>query len=100
MAIGGVFTPHPDEILAGGFELLGQGNEIAVAANDISVSHRNDISELPPHTTLEMQTFFEDYKNLEHGEVSVEEFHGRERAFEIVNEAIELYKETFGNKST
>lgn len=68
---------------------------IAVAANDISVSHRNDISELPPHTTLEMQTFFEDYKNLEHGDVTVEEFHGRERAFEIVNEAIELYREVF-----
>lgn len=68
---------------------------IAVAANDISVSYRNDISELPPHTTLEMQTFFEDYKNLEHKEVSVEEFYGREKAFEIVREAIELYKNTF-----
>lgn len=71
---------------------------IAVAANDISVSYRNDISELPPHTTLEMQTFFEDYKNLEHKEVIVEEFYGREKAYEIVNEAIELYRTTFGEK--
>lgn len=71
---------------------------IAVAANDISVSYRNDISELPPHTTLEMQTFFEDYKNLEHKEVVVEEFYGREKAYEIVNEAIELYRTTFGKK--
>lgn len=72
---------------------------IAVAANDISVSYRNDISELPPHTTLEMQTFFEDYKNLEPSKnVVVEEFHGREKAFEIVEEAIELYKQTFGKK--
>ena len=68
---------------------------IAVAANDISVSYRNDISELPPHTTLEMQTFFEDYKNLEEKKVLVEKFYGREKAFEIVNEAIELYKTTF-----
>jgi inorganic pyrophosphatase len=71
---------------------------IAVAANDISVSYRNDISELPPHTTLEMQTFFEDYKNLEHKEVVVEEFFGREKAYEIINEAIELYDKTFRNK--
>lgn len=71
---------------------------IAVAANDISVSYRNDISELPPHTTLEMQTFFEDYKNLEHKEVVVEQFYGREKAYEIIIEAIELYKTTFGQK--
>jgi len=71
---------------------------IAVAANDISVSYRNDILELPPHTTLEMQTFFEDYKNLEHKEVVVEEFLGHEKAYEIINEAIELYKTTFGDK--
>ncbi len=71
---------------------------IAVAANDISVSYRNDISELPTHTTLEMQTFFEDYKILEEKEVLVEEFYGREKAFEIINEAIELYKKTFGGK--
>ncbi len=68
---------------------------IAVAANDISVSYRNDISELPPHTMLEMQTFFEDYKNLEHKQVIVEEFFGREKAFEIINDAIELYKKDF-----
>lgn len=71
---------------------------IAVAANDISVSYRNDISELPPHTTIEMQTFFEDYKNLEHKEVVVEEFYGREKAYEIINESIELYKTTFTNQ--
>ncbi|CAN5168298.1 inorganic diphosphatase [soil metagenome] len=72
---------------------------IAVAANDISVSYRNDISELPPHTTVEMRAFFEDYKNLEHKQVVVEEFLGREKAFEIVNEAIELYKNNFVENS-
>ncbi len=71
---------------------------IAVAANDISVSYRNDISELPPHTTIEMQTFFEDYKNLEHKEVVVEEFYGREKAYEIINESVELYKTTFQDR--
>lgn len=71
---------------------------IAVAANDISVSHRDDISELPPHTTLEMRTFFEDYKSLEHKQVTVEKFLGREPACEIVDEAIGLYREIFTAK--
>jgi inorganic pyrophosphatase len=38
---------------------------IAVALHDESVNYINDISELPPHTTIEMRRFFEDYKLLE-----------------------------------
>jgi inorganic pyrophosphatase len=68
---------------------------IAVAAHDMSVNHINDISELPPHTLLEMRRFFEDYKKLENKEVIVENFLGREAAYEIVQRSIELYKETF-----
>lgn len=68
---------------------------IAVAANDMSVNHINDISELPPHTLLEMRRFFEDYKKLENKEVIVENFLGREAAYEIVQRSIELYNETF-----
>ncbi|WP_026463433.1 inorganic diphosphatase [Adhaeribacter aquaticus] len=68
---------------------------IAVAANDMSVNHVNDISELPPHTLLEIRRFFEDYKKLENKEVIVENFLGREEAYEIVRRSIELYNETF-----
>jgi inorganic pyrophosphatase len=68
---------------------------IAVAAHDMSVNHINDISELPPHTLLEMRRFFEDYKKLENKEVIVENFLGREAAYEIVQRSIDLYKETF-----
>ena len=32
---------------------------IAVAANDMSVNHLNDISELPPHSLLELRSFFD-----------------------------------------
>ncbi|QJX47087.1 inorganic diphosphatase [Hymenobacter taeanensis] len=70
---------------------------IAVAANDVSVNHYNDISDLPPHTLLEMQRFFEDYKALEHKHVSVERFMGREDAYRIIEESIKLYNETFPN---
>jgi inorganic pyrophosphatase len=69
---------------------------IAVANNDMSVRHINDISELPPHTLLEMRRFFEDYKKLEHKEVVVEQFLGREHAYKIIQDSIDLYNTTFG----
>ena len=65
---------------------------IAVAADDISVSHINDISELPEHLLRELRNFFEDYKKLENKSVVVEDFLGKELALEIVNKAIEDYK--------
>lgn len=68
---------------------------IAVAANDISVNYLTDIDQLPPHTTREIQRFFEDYKQLENKEVVIENFLGREEALRIINESIELYNATF-----
>lgn len=58
------------------------------------------ISELPPHTTLEMQTIFEDYKYLKHSQITVEEYLGCEPACEKVDEAIGLYRKFFENKRT
>lgn len=66
---------------------------IAVARHDMSVNYLNDLSELPPHTLVELRRFFEDYKMLEHKNVIVEQFMNREKAFEIINEGINLYKE-------
>lgn len=68
---------------------------IAVAANDISVNHYDDISELPPHHIKELRSFFEDYKKLEKKEVIVEDFQSRETALEIVNKSIVDYNEKF-----
>ncbi len=68
---------------------------IAVANNDMSVSHINNLSELPQHTVTEMRRFFEDYKKLEHKNVNVEQFMGREDAIRIIQESIELYEKTF-----
>lgn len=83
----------------GVMKMIDQGESddkvIAVAKSDMSVAHINDISELPPHITLQIRRFFEDYKKMEHKEVEVLDFVGREKACEIVKESIELYKKTF-----
>jgi inorganic pyrophosphatase len=71
---------------------------IAVAANDMSVNYMNDINDLPPHTSKEMQRFFEDYKKLENKEVIVEDFFDKREAHKVIRESIELYKDTFIKK--
>ena len=57
----------------------------------MAVNYINDISELPPHTVVELRRFFEDYKKLEHKQVIVEQFLGRDDAYKIINEAIDHY---------
>ena len=65
---------------------------IAVAENDMSFNHINDISELPAHWIKELRNFFEDYKKLENKEVQVEEFQNAEKAKEIILQSMEDYK--------
>lgn len=65
---------------------------ISVAKNDMSVSHIKDISELPPHFTIELKRFFEDYKKLEHKKIFVEQFLGREEAHKVIIRSLDNYK--------
>lgn len=75
----------------------GDGDDkiIAVAANDPSVNHYNNMEELPPHFFGELRHFFEEYKKLENKTVKVEEFQDKATALKIVTDAIELYKQNF-----
>jgi len=66
---------------------------IAVAEGDMSVSHINDISELPRHFIRELETFFEDYKKLENKSVVIEQFQSKFIALQIMDKALNDYKE-------
>jgi inorganic pyrophosphatase len=65
---------------------------LAVAANDMSVSHINDIDQLPKHFLKELRHFFEEYSKLESNEVvKVAEILSAESAYQIINDAIADY---------
>lgn len=65
---------------------------ISVAKNDMSVNYINELSELPPHTLVELKRFFEDYKKLEKKDVTVEHFLNKEEAYKIIQGSLEYYK--------
>lgn len=71
---------------------------IAVAKNDMSVNYIEDLKELPPHTMKEIVRFFQDYKALEEKNVTIEHLLGKNYAFKVIQESIELYNSTFRNK--
>jgi inorganic pyrophosphatase len=71
---------------------------IAVAKNDMSVNYIDDLAELPPHTMKEIVRFFQDYKALEHKNVTVEDLLGKDVAYQVIKESIALYDATYRNK--
>jgi len=65
---------------------------LAVSVRDPAFADYTDKSQLPSHLMRELRRFFEDYKALEHKQVSVEDMHGPEQAVTIIREALELYR--------
>lgn len=82
--------------VVGVMQMIDQGEAddkiIAVAADDVSVNHVNDIDQLPPHFTKELRHFFEEYKTLENKKVIVEEFQNKAVAEKIIIKGFEDYK--------
>ncbi|HYF69382.1 MAG TPA: inorganic diphosphatase [Ohtaekwangia sp.] len=68
---------------------------IAVAEEDPSVSHINDVKDLPNHLLAELKHFFENYKSLENKKVVVDEFLSKEEAHKIIEKSISFYSETY-----
>ncbi|MBL7926535.1 MAG: inorganic diphosphatase [Bacteroidia bacterium] len=65
---------------------------LAVAANDMSVAHVNDIDDLPKHFLKELRHFFEEYSKLENNEiVIVNEILNAAHAYQIIQQAIDDY---------
>ena len=71
----------------------GEGDDkiIAVAADDKSVNHLTEISQLPEHFNSELRHFFQEYTRLENKTVLVGEFQNKTAAIEIIERAIAAY---------
>lgn len=68
---------------------------IAVANDDMSVSHINSVADLPQHFEDELMNFFELYKTLENKKVKVNRLQDRDEALRIIEESITRYNEAF-----
>jgi inorganic pyrophosphatase len=55
------------------------------------VNHIKELEDAPPHVMTEIHRFFLDYKVLEEKEVLVEPFEGREKALQVIRQALKDY---------
>lgn len=68
---------------------------LAVAVNDMSVAHIQNLSDLPQHFFDEMRNFFDSYKKLEGKTVTVQDFPDKEAAYQTIQYALDLYRKKF-----
>jgi len=68
---------------------------IAVAVGDPGVNYITSLDEVPQHIFKVLKNYFEQYKVLENKKVEINDFQDKEKAFEIINESIQFYKETY-----
>ena len=64
---------------------------IAVAEQDPSVSHIDNVKDLPEHLISELRHFFENYKTLENKKVVINEFLPKEQAFDVIRASVRHY---------
>ncbi len=69
---------------------------IAIHKGDPTYNSYTDISQLPAHIFQEMSHFFSVYKTLENKTTAIDEAKGREDALAIIADAIDRYKDRFG----
>ena len=68
---------------------------IAVPVFEPTAMDYNTVDDLPPHMFDEIMHFFSVYKQLENKETAIKSLFGRDKAIEIVRQAILYYKELF-----
>jgi inorganic pyrophosphatase len=66
---------------------------LAVSVRDPAFADYTDKSQLPAHLLREVKRFFQDYKALEHKQVIVEDLLGPAEAIQIINDALDLYRQ-------
>ncbi len=82
--------------VVGGMKMIDGGEVddkiLAVHADDPQFRHIEQLEQVNPHLIREIEQFFRSYKALEKKSVEVKEWVGRDAAFQIVRESIELYQ--------
>lgn len=68
---------------------------IAIPFGDPQMNGYTDISGLPPHLFAEIAHFFEVYKQLEHGQTTVDKVEGRAEAVEAIARAMKGYMDSY-----
>lgn len=88
-----------DATIIGNMQMIDSGEMddkiIAVASNDPSVNHINNVEDLPPHFLNELKHYFEEYKVLENKKVEIDNFQDKATALKIVEDALKFYKDTY-----
>jgi inorganic pyrophosphatase len=66
---------------------------IAVATQDPEFNAYREAQDMPPHRSLMLRRFFQDYKQLEGKAVEVDEIQPAAEAYPIINDALHRYSE-------
>lgn len=66
---------------------------IAVSVRDPAFTDYHTHESLPGYLLREIRRFFEDYKALEHKQVTVEELLGTEEALRVIRASLEMYRQ-------
>ena len=65
---------------------------IAVAEQDPSVGHIDNVQDLPDYLLSELRHFFENYKTLENKKVVINDFLSKEDAFAVITASVAHYR--------
>lgn len=68
---------------------------VAVALDDPEFAPVKDLHELPHHRLTMLRRFFQDYKQLEQKEVTVNEFQGVDVALRVIEDALARYQNLY-----
>ncbi len=72
----------------------GDAKIVCVPSSDPRYENVKDINDINAHTLKEIEHFFTTYKTLQNKIVTITGVDGRDKAWEVIHESIELFKKT------